>query len=403
MVLAQARLWLRRCATNNWNTYLRLGIGLIIPVVFFRWIFFYSQTLNKEGHAPSHYIPKFSTGSFLQIHTKRIVILAGPGKTSSSSVQFNLQKWSEEGLLGKAWKWITPNRTCVCLYDKHCRPEKFKAWYSLGTCFEEVVRNRTANCTKLQSCYQDELNHALVEKKGVSVVFGTERIVNSILMLKVLGSDPQSAAKYFQSYMDLLPPMIKLDEVLLVVTYRAPKIDHLVSQWKQIRDMQDATLPLRAYLHSDHFFFYALDPLYVTKIIADDYGLDVILLDSSGISLKGYDISNVIACQILGVPCHLNNMTLRNEKKAVLPAIINARKDDPFLNDLTDKEKSKIESILRKLDCNSIHSMFAHPRIQLLQPHQLIETRNLCGKEVNRTFYSHKQAKQDIRFAVMSQ
>jgi hypothetical protein len=44
---------------------------------------------------------------------KKYVILAGPGKTASTSIQFNLYKWSESGWLGHDWAWMQPNLTCL--------------------------------------------------------------------------------------------------------------------------------------------------------------------------------------------------------------------------------------------------------------------------------------------------
>jgi len=60
----------------------------------------------------------------------RAVILAGPHKTGSSSIQSNLYSWSKAGSLGHNWTWVTPNMTCVHEHSAACQNPR---WLSLPT------------------------------------------------------------------------------------------------------------------------------------------------------------------------------------------------------------------------------------------------------------------------------
>jgi len=55
---------------------------------------------------------------------------------------------------------------------------------------------------------------------------------------------------------------------------------------------------------------YALDSFRAATVIAQEFGFKVVVLDTSGIQLMGYDISNVVACEILGAPCNRQSKTL---------------------------------------------------------------------------------------------
>jgi len=197
---------------------------------------------------------------------------------------------------------------------------------------------------------------------------------------------------------------IDKEEVSLVVTYRSPRIDQLLSSWKHYRDFD------KVYHHTDMTFRSFLmgdwerskfDPLYATRIIAQEFDVDVTLMDTSGIRAAGYDISNVVACDILSSPCHPGNKTLMFGGNVSVPIKANDRLDNTTLNDLSQQQKSQIESILRKMDCNSIHSITRHHRVHILYPHLLNETLLSCLNHT--TTYDHQRIVHDIRSVAANQ
>jgi len=194
-----------------------------------------------------------------------------------------------------------------------------------------------------------------------------------------------------------------MDQITVVITYRAPRIDQLTSGWKHNRDIAKAynntALTFRSFLFKNVAgIVFALDALHAAALIAQDFGLQVVILDTSGVQLMRYDINNIVACEILGAPCNRQNMSLDLGAKASAPIKVNVREDDKNLNDLTIDEKMTIGLILQKLDCNSARVIFDHPKIHILYPYLLNHTLHSCS--ANHTYYTHEEALRDIQSAV---
>jgi hypothetical protein len=254
------------------------------------------------------------------------------------------------------------------------------------------------------TCYSSALEETVVAKKNV--VFGFERFASDVVRLKEKGEEHEQL-HYIQKIVDILPStFLTKDDITVVITYRAPRIDQLTSSWKHSRDIEKVyhgtALTFRSFLSSRQFFgalaVYSWDPLRAATVIAQDFGLKVVVLDTSGIQLMGHDISNIIACEILGAPCNPKSMSGELGGHLSTPIKLNVREDNKNLNDLTKDEKMAIELIMQKLDCNSARLIFEHPRIQVIYPYLLNQTRHSCS--ANHSYYTHEEALQDIRSAV---
>jgi len=169
----------------------------------------------------------------------RYVIIAGPPKTASTSIQSNLYAWSESGLLGD-WAWMHPNITCLrenCPRDAHTylynQAWFCKSWYCLSVCLFDALRwrNETADpCAQVKSCYNTEsLQRHQKRNRPLKLVFGSEAIAPFYLALTINGKYP---SKFIQGFVDTLPSSATKDEITFIVTYRSPRIDHLRSYWK---------------------------------------------------------------------------------------------------------------------------------------------------------------------------
>jgi hypothetical protein len=371
----------------------------------------YLYLANREFKVnnSASFLPKFEHLVNQAPAQYRAVILAGPHKTGSSSIQSNIYSWSKAGSLGHDWTWVMPNMTCVHEHSAACHSPDWlslpgqihKVWNCAGMCLHRETYEKIYNlCSKLMTCYSSALEENAVAKKNV--VFGYEGFASDVVNLKERGGENE-LLHYIQKYVDILPStFLTKDDITVVITYRAPRIDQLASNWKHARDTEKvyhgAALTFRSFLSSIRFFETPWDPLLAATVIAQDFGLKVVVLDTSGIQLMGYDISNVIACEILGAPCYPQNMSLELGGNLSTPIKLNVRQDDKNLNDLTVDEKMAIKLILQKVDCNSAHLIFEHPRIQVIYPYLLNQTRHSCS--ANHTHYTHEEAFQDIRSAV---
>jgi hypothetical protein len=389
-------------------------ISTVVSLCF--WMFLFYQTVNIAPLLTNSFpilcmekTQNSTNRSVVNFGKQRAVILAGPHKAASSSIQSNLYSWSKIGSLGQDWSWVTPNMTCVHEHSAACQnpvwlllPQQIhKVWNCAGICLHNETLNKISNlCSGLLSCYSDALRETVLAKKNT--VFGYEGFVHDVAQIKETGKAHEKL-HYIQKIVDTLPStFLTKDDITVVITYRVPRIDQVTSSWKHQRDIEKAyhgtPLSFRSFLSSKLFETYKFDSLGVAKVIAEEFGLNVVVLDTSGVQLMGYDISYVVACKVLGSPCHPNNMTLEIGGNASAAFKANVREDDKILNDLTSEEKLTIESILQKLDCNSAHLIFQHPKIQVIYPYLLNQTHHSCS--MNHTYYSHEQALQDIQSAI---
>ena len=285
----------------------------------------------------------------------KYVILAGPPKTASTSIMSNLYAWSELASLGD-WAWIHPNITClrdissmycpgayVSLYHKawFC-----KSWYCLSEClFDSSYSHQVEDqCTQVKSCntesvqkQQEQTTHPL------KLVFGTENIATLLVALRINGIDPSN---FIQGFVDTLPSSATKDEITFVITYRSPRIHHLRSWWKTMA-YHHKNQTLRSFLSRD-WNTSAMDPLYAATELATHQGFNIVVMDMSGIQAHGWDISSVVACQILGdIPCHGNHSTLILHGNVSTPMVGNVRGNKMNeMNDLTQDESLQITNAL---------------------------------------------------------
>jgi len=137
------------------------------------------------------------------------------------------------------------------------------------------------------------------------------------------------------------------NDFTVVVTYRVPRVDQFVSYWKQMTSRGGREpLKLRQWTletpnqHTQHI----VDPLGMALAYAE-YGLNVVLLDTSGIQRQGVDLSTVVACNVLNVSCSDSNIDIWN------PRVINQLSDDGR-KDMTQEELDRVDGVLKNQDCN---------------------------------------------------
>jgi hypothetical protein len=103
---------------------------------------------------------------------------------------------------------------------------------------------------------------------------------------------------FIQGFLDMLPSSAAKNVVTFVITYRSPRIDHLCSWWKASANQQKKNAIFWSFL-SGEFITSVLDPLYTVQELATHHGFNVIIIDMSGVQAKGWNVSSVVACQIL--------------------------------------------------------------------------------------------------------
>ena len=276
-------------------------------------------------------------------HKQRVVILPGPHKTATSSVQGFIVQLQKEGRLGN---FVWPG----ALADK-----------SLATLAGSIVHDkneelRTRKKERIKRAWQD----------GYSIVIGAE------LLDVVAALSKEELHGVFQRFSSLLPQNVTAQ---VVVMYRTPRTSHLVSAWKQQLAMaekgnhgtpwrfsleNDGSRPkdkptLAQWLctgqwegqmgfHVETILAAQTNPLGVAHAFHHYGNMTVSVADMSGID----DLPNMVACEILNVPCTDNGKALGTENNE---ALVLGKRSNPTTLGFGEDEMNVAEQILRRMDC----------------------------------------------------
>jgi len=277
---------------------------------------------------------------------QRVVILPGPHKTGSSSVQLYLAQLHSSNQIGD-WVWPAKSSKSFAplvesiLFDKEDKNEIL-----------ERKKNRIASAWFAY---------------GKSIVIGAE------LFDFMAAMSPKELPGVFQRLKSLLPKKITAE---VVVMYRTPRTSHLVSAWKQQLAMAEKGIyrkPWRFQLETgaqnvteeqpslaewlcsgqweghtgfnvDKILAAQVNPMGVAHAFYRYGNMNVTVADMVGID----DLPNMVACEILNVPCTDKGKVVGLEDEQVL---IVGDRSNPTTLGLSDGDMNEVEEILRRMDC----------------------------------------------------
>lgn len=319
-----------------------------------------------------------------EIHNKqRIVILPGPHKTGTTSIQRNLVDWLNYNLttsnLPQKWAWPLPihefhKRGCVIPESAaYLEQQGFMYWIralrndkNLGTRYEhEKCLYKQYSYETFLDLYRNDFYQRW--KKGHSLVLATEAIdyvqrpihIDEIVQQLPWHTNPTTAAG-------------SDSDITVVISYRAPRSDHLISIWHQWYMRMTFTSFLSK---AGSRNLKPLESLSMAELFLEK-GLQVILMDMSGIKARGYDVSNVVACDILGADCTFDKnfgITTRNRTSAVQ----NVRKHSSDQFNMTLAQLDRINSAFTNYECNFL-ALESNENLTILYPKALTDTFQKC-------------------------
>ena len=270
-------------------------------------------------------------------HTGRqqVVLLAGPHKTASSSIQRNLFHWlNDDGHasgLSKDWAWPSPSQTFRedgCSVEGDFEEQQIFYWLIQalkGGSSKQIRCINSSVYTKLGMIekYRNEIYNQWM--KGYNLVIASEamdfvssernrnprRLLKRILDLLPWRGDHDHDHDHDHSESGSGHVPGSDDDITVVVNYRAPRSSHLISIWHECcmanmtfyEFLTDGRLDSGTSLDP----LKSLDSLKLAKTFLDR-GLEVILVDMSGVQAHNFDISRVIACDVLGASCTPDKM-----------------------------------------------------------------------------------------------
>ena len=316
---------------------------------------------------------------------RRVVILAGPHKTGSTSIQNNFHKWTgpDQYLLQK-WAWPVPS--IVTKYEmqdeNNSKWNPSKGFYALA----EILRNPRRKNTKrvvfeevskvdLLGYYNNEFLKAWM--MGYNLIIGSEAFDNVI-------KDEGDGVEIIDRLIRLLPWNYNLDDsdhskndkITVVVTYRVPRVKHLLSIWRETKQKGQS---FQEWMSITRNKLGAIDSLGLTEIFLKK-GLRVVIADIAGISNAGYEISNVIACDVLNATCTKEKHVDGSDPPFVLNTKVNFREEV----NVTDDQLDLMDEAIRLYDCkyaNMIEEYERSGQLTLIHPTELLDIMNSCNEK----------------------
>ena len=319
---------------------------------------------------------------------QQVILLAGPHKTASSSIQLNMVNWlsneSHSFGLAKNWAWPSPIqkfRNMSCDNDNNDGSLIFYWWiqamlgWKLGCYGGEVIYSREEMIELYRREFYDQL------MKGYSLVIASEAMdfvgsqhdnSHEGLLEKIIHQLPWNA--------NYSPAASGSDEdITAVVVYRSPRSDHLKSAWHECCMKNGQTFHEFIANPSNKFAdaMKTIDSLYLAKRFLEK-GLKVVLIDMAGVLEKGYDISNVVACDVLGADCNLDRLSnsAQGDKKTEMKNV-KVNMETPHEVNVTTDELERINEEIKNYDCNYV-KLLNHPNITILHSHSIEKLRRSC-------------------------
>ena len=333
----------------------------------------------------------YETDQSLEIkqQRQRICILAGPHKTGTSSVQANLYRWSKstvnftdskfsqlpEPILN--WVWPVPVSIANIEHnDTHSwNWTPSKAFYPMMEVLMDEKRH-----PKKRSLFQlftpKEILHMYHDtissywNEGHNIVLGSEA-------MDMIDKLPEGPSMLRNITDHVLPDTIDGDQVTVVVMYRTPKSKHLISMWHENCNQPRPDNKFYEWITTTENTLGALDALGMVELFLNETNWNVALIDLNGLRKDNFDISNFVACKVLGEDC-VGKIPIC--LKGSEPVVANVRGDKRPPN-VPNKTIDEMDVILKNYDCNYQHLLgegAVNKRLKVYYPEGLQEIMRSC-------------------------
>jgi len=186
-----------------------------------------------------------------------------------------------------------------------------------------------------------------------------------------------------EDFLMMMAPAIGVQDITVVVVYRAPRIDHLVSLWKQVawKGRKDTFFYfITETLRKESSQYHIIDSLGIVNEFLNR-GLKVEIIDSAGVAIRGYDLTNVFACDILKVPC-LAKKEVIGSKGPLKTA--NTKPTESDLLNVTKTQLDMMDHVIKTFDC--AHSnLLKHENLTIHYANVLVKNFGGCSLNTNIT------------------
>ncbi len=293
----------------------------------------------------------------------KILILAGPHKTASTSLQTIATVYSKMNNI--KWHWLFKQNKGFAPFPKTFYGDAVPQIY-----FPNLYSNgQVPTFDTLKEQARDELRTKYNE--GYNIMLGSEEIDhvtkannisnNNTIIDEIINILPNKSQEYIDKHISSL------------VVYRAPRSAHLKSLWVQLQKDQKMLENKQASSFKDFICskgvrgigatIFAIDSLALTKIMLKK-GIRVKLFDMTSLdNSNGRSLTSMLGCDVMGLSCiqdeetnHIIPVVIHKHrrKRNIMKTLIQHRNIKSGYNDkidISNEQFMQIDEIMNKYDC----------------------------------------------------
>ena len=308
-------------------------------------------------------------------------------------------------ILNKKWTWLAPST--LDTYFQLDEPSYFAAlMFVLSGEIDHPLFTRPVTSDLIYGIFQQEMNAQLATVKNILLgseevdritadffdISGKDIIGKLLPLISGLMNHGPEQTPYEDDSDD------KINEVSVVVGYTSPRINHLISLWKEVGKPQNLSFSDFVLDSNSVMHLHTIDPLHLAEVFLN-HGTNVILVDVAGYQSAGVKPYQVMACDIMKETCDEKHYPhFIDEHRMVHPDIMNvidpgetmpmerSNEVDPRLaTGLNENQIDAIEKELQKYDCQ-FSQIISHRNITILYDSAFSANMNRClnHEKINR-------------------
>ena len=284
-------------------------------------------------------------------------------------------------ILPTIWNWIAPPG----LQDIVQLPKAniFDALMFAVTGQNHNFSTKPVTCQNMLFQFAQEVDNQW--NIGASIILGSEEV-------DLVVDDQLNGPVVLGKVLSILPPGYEAFTTV-VISYRAPRIENLLSLWKEIGVVETAGVLKKQSLYefisdpATALQLHAFDPLRLVNTFLER-GLKVKLIDLAGVEEAGINSYQLLACDLMEVPCDVNKnpvfitekMKIRPDLQSVLSdaATVNVRAASTGELNVTNSQLEKIADQLQTYDCN-FKNLTSHANLSVLYDHDFRNNMKKCS------------------------
>jgi len=274
-------------------------------------------------------------------------------------------------IIPPAWNWIAPPELIEIFQLE--QPKNFAAlMFALTGQESHAYFNKPVTSQSMVGIFAGEVKRQW--DSGSSIMLGSEEVDWVV-------NDQLDGPAILSKVLSILPPGYKAFTTV-VINYRAPRINHLLSLWKEVGVVKQQTFYQFVFDPATILQLHAFDPLPLVKVFLER-GLKVKLIDLSGVAKQELKSYQILACDIMEVPCDANkNPVFVEERIKTRPDIMKLLTKDFNVRvngelNVTDGQLGQIAEQLQLYDCN-FKNLASHQHLTVLYDHDFGANMKKC-------------------------